>query len=136
MIGTPLYTYHLSGRRAGTIFALGVSAVMVAVGVSYGAPWYFIAPVVLAGAMALWAIIANPQSGLVLNAEMLYFFHRSTKKTVRITDIASIKVSQWSDGPDTVAITLKSGGIVHVPSLCADSKLAAVLRNLGVVEVG
>ncbi len=85
--------------------------------------------------MALWAIIANPQSGLALNAETLYFFNRSTQETVRITDIASMKVSRWSDGPDTVALTLKSGGMVNVPSLCADSKLSVVLRDLGVVEV-
>ena len=109
---------------------------MLAFGDAHGAPWYFLMPVALAWAIALWAIIANPQSGSVLNAETLHFYHQSKKETMRIADIASMKVSRWSDGPDTVALTLKSGGTVHVPGMCADSKLAVALLDLGVCEVG
>lgn len=136
MNDTPLYTYHLSGRRPITILVLCLSVAMIGFAVHHAAPWYFLVPVGLSGAMTLWAIIANPQSGSVLNGETLCFFHRSTQETVRINDIFSMKVSRWSDGPDTVALTLKSGGVVHVPSLCADSKLAVALRDLGVVEAG
>jgi hypothetical protein len=136
MTASPLYIYHLSGRRRGTIFALGVGMAMLALGISHAAPWYFLAPVALSLAMALWLIIANPQSGSVLNTETLYFFYRNKKETLRIADIASMKVTDWSDGPDTVAITLKSGDIVHVPSMCADSKLAVALRGLKIAEIG
>jgi hypothetical protein len=132
----PLYTYHLSGRRSAVVFALVFSVAMMAFAARYAAPWYFLVPVGLAAAMALWAIIANPQTGSILTPETLHLFNRSSKDVVHIADIASMKVTNWSDGPDTVAITLKSGEIVHVPSLCADSKLAVALRGLGVSQVG
>lgn len=132
----PLYAYRLSGRRAGTLFALGASIAMLAFGAHHAAPWYFLVPVGLAGAMALWAIIANPQTGSSLTAETLHVYNRGNSETVHIADIARMNITKWSEGPDTVAITLKSGDVVHVPSLCADSKLAIALRGLGVSEVG
>jgi hypothetical protein len=131
----PLYSYRLSGRRAGTIFALGVSAVMLAFGAHHAAPWYFLVPVGLAAAMALWAIITNPQTGSTLTAETLHFFNRGAEEKVYIADVASMKVEKWSDGPDTVTLTLTSSRVICVPSLCADSKLAGALRVLGVSEV-
>jgi hypothetical protein len=135
MKGAALYTYHLSGRRPAVVFVLGVSLAMLAYGAYREAPWYFLMPVGLSVAMALWAIIANPQAGSTLKADTLYFYNRGTQETIRIKDIASMKISNWTDGPDTVALTLKSGDIVHVPSMCADSKLAVKLRELGVAEV-
>jgi hypothetical protein len=134
MNGTPLYTYHLSGRRPGTIFALCVSMLMLGVGVQYGAPWYFLAPVGLAGLMMVWAILSNPKTGSVLTTEKLHFFNRGTEETVLVSDITSMSVRSWTDGPDTVTLRLKSGGTLAVPSLCADSKLAPALRALGVGE--
>ncbi len=131
----PLYSYRLSGRRAGTIFALGVSAVMLAFGAHHAAPWYFLVPVGLAAAMALWAIIINPHTGSTLTAETLHFFKRGSEETLRIADIASMKVVKSSDGPDTLTLTLASGRNISVSSLCADSKLAVALRALGVSEV-
>jgi hypothetical protein len=130
-----LYSYLLSGRRPAMIFVLGVSVMMLAFAAHYEAPWYFLVPVGLSAAMALLAIIFNPQTGSTLNAETLDFFNRGTQETVQIRDVASMKVTKWSDGPDTVALTLTSGRIVHVPSMCADSKLAVALRELGVAEV-
>jgi hypothetical protein len=135
MAGASHYTYHLSGRRPATIFVLGVSLAMLAFGAYREAPWYFLVPVGLSTAMALWAMIANPQAGSKLTADTLYFYNGSRQATIPIKDIASMKISKWSDGPDTVALTLKSGDIVDVPSMCADSKLAGALRELGVVDV-
>ncbi len=129
------YSYRLSGRRVMTVFALGVSAVMLAFAVRYQAPWYFYAPVVLAAAMLVWLIIHNPQSGADLSADAFHFFHNGKEQTVRLADIAHMTVSRWTEGPDTVALYLKSGDVIHVPSLCADSKLAPALRDAGVVEV-
>jgi hypothetical protein len=117
------------------VFALVVSMMMLTFAARYAAPWYFLVPVGLAAAMALLAIIFNPQTGSTLNAKTLDFFNRGTQETVQIRDVASMKVTKWSDGPDTVALTLSSGRIVHVPSMCADSKLAVALRELGINEV-
>jgi hypothetical protein len=129
-----IYTYHLSGRRLATIFALGVSLLIWAFAAHYAAPWYFQAPVGLSAAIALWSIIANPQTGSSLTAETLYFYNNSDTETVHVSDIASMKITHWSDGPDTITLTLISGRVIQVPSMCADSKLAVMLRELGVSE--
>jgi hypothetical protein len=136
MSPTYLYTHRFAGRSWMNFLALGVCALMLTVAFHYSAPWYFLAPVGLATAMALWGIIANPQSGSDLTSENLSFFHWGKTETIAIADIASMKVSRWSEGPDTVALNLNSGGVVHVPSVCADSKLAIALQDLGVREVG
>jgi hypothetical protein len=133
------YAYHLSGRRMATILMLVVSAVMLAFVSRYvarnEAPWYFIVPVGLSAAMGLWAIIANPQAGSRLDADSLHFYNGAAQETIRIKDVASMKVTNWTDGPDSVTLTLKSGAVIDVPSLCADSTLAVALRDLGVAEV-
>lgn len=134
MTPTPLYTYRLSGRRPATFFAFFVSLALLVAVASYALPWYFYVPLALSVAMSLWAIIADPQTGSELSAETLHFFNRHHKDTIRIADIASMKVTNWTDGPDTVALTLKSGRVVHIPSMCADSKLGPALRELGVAE--
>jgi hypothetical protein len=135
MSGAMLYSYQLSGRRPAMIFVLGLSLIMAAFAAHYKAEWYFFVPVGLSIAMALWAILANPKTGSTLTAQTLHYFHRNTKETIYIKDIATMKVTNWSDGPDTVALTLKSGKRVNIPSLCADSKLAHALRDLGIKEV-
>ncbi len=129
-----LYSYHLSGRRAGTIFVVILFMLMAVFGVSYGAPWYFLAPLALGGGMAIWAIIANPQTGSTLTAQHLSLFNRGEHETIDIADISHMEIRRWTDGPDTVILTLTSGRIVQVSSMCADSKLAVALRDLGVRE--
>jgi hypothetical protein len=129
-----LYQYRLSGRRPMTFFGLAVFFVMAATGIIYTAPWYFMAPVGMAGAMLIWAIAANPQSGSELTRDKLTYFYQGKTSSVHMADVVHMKVSRWSDGPDTVALTLRSGEVVHVPSVCADSKLAVALKDMGVSE--
>jgi hypothetical protein len=113
---------------------LGISLALLGFVAYREAPWYLFIPVGLSMAMALWAIIADPQAGSRLNTDTLHFYNRATQETIRIKDVASMKVSNWTDGPDTVALTLKSGDLVNVPGICADSELAVALRDLGVPE--
>ncbi len=117
------------------LFVLCFSVAMIAFVARYSDTWYFQIPVVLSAAVALWAIIANPQTGSTLTTQKLSFYNRSKPEDVLIKDIASMKVTNWTDGPDTVALTMKSRVVVHVPSMCADSKLAVALRELGISEV-
>ncbi len=135
MNNDPLYTYHLSGRRPGTLFGLIACVAMLTFGLYHNAPWYFLAPAVLATGMMVLAILFNPQTGSQLTAETLQFYNRGATDTIKTADIANMKVRNWTDGPDTVELTLKSGRAVYVPSLCADSKLAPALRKLGVSEM-
>jgi hypothetical protein len=135
MIEKPLYVYELSGRRSAMIFVLIVSMLLLAIAAGYSASWHFLLPVCLSGAMALWAIIENPKKGSILTAETLHFFNHGTQEIVSIKDIVRMKVTKQSDGPDTVTQTLKSGRVVHIPSLCADSQLAIALQHLGITEI-
>jgi hypothetical protein len=134
MTDAPLYTYNLSGRRPATVFVLCLSVVMMAFGVHYTAPWYFLVPLGLAAGMALWATLTNPQTGSRLTGNTLTFCNRGTKESVPVGEIASMTVQNWTDGPDTVVLHLISGRAVAVPGLCADSKLAIALRELGIKE--
>jgi hypothetical protein len=115
-------------------FVFVLSLVMMAVVSGHPVPWHFYVPVVLAGSMALWAIVANPQTGATLTPQVLQIMNRSHQESLNVADIVSIKVTTWTDGPDTVQLTLTSGRKFQVPSLCADSKLATALRDLGVRE--
>jgi hypothetical protein len=117
-----------------TVFALGVSILILGIAVRAESPWYVIAPVALALAMLVVAIILNPQSGSTLSAESLSFFHGGKEETILLADVATMKVSRWTDGPDQVTLHLKSGRVVDVPSLCADSKLVQALQGLGITE--
>jgi hypothetical protein len=94
------------------------------------------APVIIAGLMLVWLIVTNPQSGSELTANRLRFFHRDTSESIAVGDVKHMKITHRSDGPDEVTLHLKSGRAVNVPSLCADSKLAVALRELGVREAG
>jgi hypothetical protein len=133
MIEKPLYVYELSGRRSAMIFVLIVSMLLLAIAAGYSASWHFLLPVCLSG--AIWAIIENPKTGSILTAETLLFFNHGTQEIVLIKDIVSMRVTKQSDGPDTVTLTLKSGRVVHIPSLCADSQLAIALQHLGITEI-
>jgi hypothetical protein len=135
MIEKTIYIYELSGRRAAMIFVLAVSMLLLAIAASYSAPSYFLLPVCLSGVLALWAIVANPKTGSTLTAETLHFFNCGIQETVSIKDIVSMKITEWSDGPDTVTLYLKSGRVAHIPSLCADSQLAIALQNLGIPKI-
>lgn len=132
MDDAPLYSYHLSGRRAVVICALIASIIMLTIGFYFGAPWYFLMAPAAAIIMTLLAIISNHQAGSILTADALHFYNRGTSKKVLICEIATMSVTRWSDGPDTIALTLKSGHTVHVPAISADSKLAVALQKLGI----
>jgi hypothetical protein len=129
-----LYSYRLAGRRPATIFIFVISLVLLVFATPYVDTWYILLPIGLSAAMALWAIIQSPKTGSTLTTETLHFFNRGAEEIVQIKEIASMRVEHWSDGPDTVTLTLTSGRVIHVSSLCADSKLAVVLREVGITE--
>jgi hypothetical protein len=134
MIEAAIYSHHLPGRRFGTLFALVFSIAMLGFGLLHQAPWYYLVPVWIPLAMLVWVIARNPQSGSVLTAQSLTIYYTGKNETVMLHDISSMTVTNWSDGPDTVCLTLVSGRKINIPSMSADSKLAPALRQLGVAE--
>ncbi len=105
---------------------------MIGLGLLYSAPWQFFVPATMVVAMMAWAVARNPLSGTDLDVETLQFFHNGTRTTVRLTEINYLTVHRNTDEPDTVRLVIKSGKIIHVPSLCADSQLASALQRLGI----
>jgi hypothetical protein len=131
---SPIYAYRYSGRRTGSFVGLFFSLVFLPIAIFGQAPWYAFLPVVFAIGMCLWAVVRNPQYGSDLTAQRLTFFANGKTEAVAIDDIARMTISRWTDGPDEVALHLKSGSQVKVPSMCADSKLAIALKNLGIPD--
>jgi hypothetical protein len=127
-----IYSYHLSGRRPSTAFVLVFFILFLFACVHLQVNWYLYVPCGAGALMAMWAIVANPQTGSWLSPESFYFYNGKTKSEIALADIAFMKVQNWTDGPDSVTFVLKDNKKVLVPSLCADSKLAPALRGLGV----
>jgi hypothetical protein len=135
VIKTKIYSFRQSGRQAITFIGLAVFILLMSIGLSYNAPWYFVFPLGLSGTMLIWAIVVNPKSESDLSPEILSFFHRNMAENIRIADVKDMRVNRWSDGPDNVTLNMRSGKVVHIPSLCADSKLVIALKEIGIQEI-
>jgi hypothetical protein len=132
MHAKPIYTHNLAGRRPIMALVLFAGGVMIALGLHYQAPLYFHAPAALAISMALWAIVANPQTGMTLTARTLHFYNRHHKRDIRVSDIASVVIDRDMDGGPHASMVLKSGEKVHIPAMCMTRDLGSALRTLGI----
>ncbi len=112
------YYHRAAGRRMATLIALAAATCFLVFAALYNAPWWFYPPVLLAFAPAAWAVLSNPQSGMRLNAQQLTFFSGSWSRSVGVTEVASISITDWSEGPPTATINLKDGSGFDVPLMC------------------
>jgi hypothetical protein len=134
------YTYSEQGRRPGTLLALALSAAMLAAGAIYAAPWFFLAPVVLATLMLLWMIVVNRKSGLSLTGDQFSMFAGQWHEVVPTSSIQSVKVVHWSDGAPMITLLVANCPGLTVPGYCFGSaeKLISALasRNIPIDETG
>lgn len=110
---TTLYEYRLSGRRpaiwgAGAVF-LVISLLMA----SEGAALVIWIPVLLGGAMILWALIRNPVNGVQVTEDSLILSPWSHPRLIPLSQIEAVKYREWSDSTD-MHIWLKSGETIRV----------------------
>jgi hypothetical protein len=128
------YLYEEQSRRPATLLALAAGAAMLFVGAAYGAPWYFLAPVVLGSLMSLWMIVVNRKSGAKLTGSELSLYGGSWNRTVSAAQIHSVKIVRWMDGAPSVTLQLTDGETLDIPGYCFGSadQLASALSCRGV----
>jgi hypothetical protein len=132
----PIYAHNLAGRRPIMALVLLVAAVMIALGMQHDAPWFFLAPAVLAVLMALWAVISNPQTGIKLTKTTLHYYNRDHKRDIAVAHIRSVKIDSDIDGGPSADLVLASGEKVHIPAMCMNRDLGPALESLGIKVVG
>ncbi|MFM2422713.1 MAG: hypothetical protein RL291_1243 [Pseudomonadota bacterium] len=132
------YTYSEQSRRPATLGALAVSIAMAAVGVAYGAPWYFLAPVAVGGLMALALIVVNRKSGMALAGDQLTLFAGSWSQVVPTAKIQAVEVTEWSEGAPWLKLVLSGAPPVDIPGYCFGSAKhlveALASRNIAVLK--
>jgi hypothetical protein len=135
MTKEPIHAHHQSGRRPLTLAMLAFAVGMVALGLAYGAPWYWMAIVGLPTLALLFMVWTNTQSGSLITAENLLFFHGKTDRTLRIADIVGVHIHRWSDGPDAIALLMKSGERIDIPADARGKGFVDAPKQAGVAEL-
>ncbi len=115
------YQYSEQSRRPMTIAALIVAAIMIATGVAYDAPWYFMAPVLLAGAMLTYMIAVNRKSGMELKDAKLRVYAGSWEESVSVSDVVTMKITRWMEGAPTIVLMLLNNKTLDIPGYCCGS---------------
>jgi hypothetical protein len=105
---------------------------MVVIGLWGGAPWYWWLPVGGAFIAIGCVLIANQKSGATLTRSSLHFHHGKTSRTVPLAEIAKVECHSWTEGPDDIALVLRSGAKVDIPSQCRDRGFVEALARAGV----
>ncbi len=134
------YTYSEQSRRPGTLFALTLSAAILAAGGVHAAPWFFLSPVLLAFLMLIWMVVVNRKSGVSLTGDHLKLFAGRWHQVVPTEHIRSVKVVHWSEGAPTITLSLAASPALIIPGYCfgsADDLMRALAsRGIMIVESG
>jgi hypothetical protein len=114
------YIYSLSGRRPMTLAGLAVAIGLVALGWENNAPWFALAPAVIAASMLLGAIVWNPVYGMRLDRQALQIDLNGRAKRIPLAAINHIKITRWTDSSDAT-IHLTDGTMYQIPDLARPS---------------
>jgi uncharacterized protein (DUF58 family) len=113
-------------------FAAVAALGMLAFGYAYDAPWYFLAIAGVTLAMALLAMIANPQTGLRMTRETIHFYHGRHTQDVAVSNIRSARIISHIDAGPSALLTLQSGEKIAIPAMCINGRFADALAKAGV----
>jgi len=115
------YTYEQQGRRAIVGIAVGLGFGMAALGLAYGAPWYFTAIPTLSALIALMIFMQNSHSGLRLEGDALTLFKDRWRHVIDLGTIRGVRVTQWSDGQPSIWLDLDHAPAYRLPGYCFGS---------------
>lgn len=82
-------------------------------------------------------VVFDPKSGLTLDARQLVAFSGRWRRSVDLSDLASLRIVDWADGPSSVEANLKDGSTFLIPSVCLPKKqvLIDAARHCGILLV-
>lgn len=103
-----------------TFFGLAISIGLLAFAWTHDAPWYTLAPVLLAALMLLATIVWNPVYGMRIDRQVLEIDLNGRVKQLALSRIDHIKITTWTDSADAT-IHLKDGTMQQIPQIARPS---------------
>lgn len=127
------YVFEQQGRRPIVILAALIGFGMTALGLFYGAPWYFVAVTLVSSLMALAIIVQNSRAGMRLEGDSLVLFKDGWSHVIDTGSIRQVRVTQWTDGQPCIWIERDGAPPYRLPGYCFGSatQLTAAFRARG-----
>jgi hypothetical protein len=121
------YSFEQRGRRPIVGIAVVLGLGMTALGLAYGAPWYFTAIPMLSTLMALAIFLQNSHSGLRLEGETLTLFKDRWRHVIDVGTIRQVRVTGSMEGQPSVWLDFDHAPPYRLPGYCFGS--AEPLKN-------
>ncbi len=121
------YSFEQRGRRPIVGIAVVLGFGMTALGLAYGAPWYFTAIPTLSTLMALAIFLQNSHNGLRLEGETLTLFKNSWRHIIDVGTIRQVRVTGSMEGQPSVWLDFDHAPPYRLPGYCFGS--AEPLKN-------
>ena len=131
------YRFEERGRRMSVLIVLMGAIGMLGLGLAYGAPWFFMAAVAIAGAMALAILVWNSHSGMRLEGETLTLFRDQWRHEIDVKTIRRVRATPSLDGQPSIWLELEHDPAYRLPGYCFGSaeQLKAAFRERGIEVV-
>jgi hypothetical protein len=131
------YRFEERGRRMSVLMVLMGAIGMLGLGLAYGAPWFFIAAVAIAGAMALATLVWNSHSGMRLEGDTLTLFRDRWRHAIDVKTIRRVRSTSWTDGQPDIWLEFQNAPEYRLPGYCFRSaeQLKAAFRKRGIEVV-
>lgn len=128
------YQYEQRGRRPTVALAVVLGAGMIALGVVYGAPWYWTTVVAIPTLMALVMFVRDSRSGLALKGDTLTLFADGWRHEIDVRTIRRVRLTVWANSQPSLWLELDGAPPYRVPSYCfgAATPITDALRQRGV----
>jgi hypothetical protein len=115
------YQFEQKGRRPIVVIAALFGGALVAIGLYYHAPWYFLAMPGIAGLMAALMLIQNSTSGLKLTAQSLTLYKDNWQEEIPLSTIKGLRTTQFSSGQPSVWLDRNGAPPYRIPGYCFGS---------------
>ena len=128
------YAYEQRGRRPIVGIAVVLGFGMTALGVAYGAPWYFIAITALPALMALAVFVQDSRSGLRLEGNSLTLFKDRWRQVIDVGTIRQVRVTASMEGQPSIWLDFDQAPPYRLPGYCFGSAepLTDAFRQRGI----